>query len=118
AQVVVGLELVVGGGELVDHREVERVALGGPAQPHQQHVTASLQRDLTQLRPPVTELLISAIGTSTRSDSRSPASFLSSSSPIAETSGIPKLPQCLLGGSTVSPARPPGSSQMTVRSGA
>src|SRR5271156_542790 len=39
----------------------------------------------------------SAEGTSTRSASRSAASFLSSSTPTAETAGIPKLPNCMLG---------------------
>jgi hypothetical protein len=39
---VVVLKLVVGGGELVDQREVEGVALLGPVQADQQHVAAPL----------------------------------------------------------------------------
>jgi hypothetical protein len=37
---VVGLELVVRGGELVEQREVEGVALLGPVEAEQQHVAA------------------------------------------------------------------------------
>ena len=55
----------------------------------------------------------SAIGTSTRSASSSSASFLSSSTPTAETAGIPKLANCALGWSTVNHARSCASSQMS-----
>jgi hypothetical protein len=44
AQRVVRLEHVMRAGEMVDHREVERVELLWPIQPDQQHVSATLKR--------------------------------------------------------------------------
>ena len=42
---VVGLELVIGGGELVDHRQVEGVALRRSVQAYQQDLVAPLDGD-------------------------------------------------------------------------
>src|SRR5439155_2023905 len=45
AHVVIGLQLVIGRCELVDHRQVEGIALRGPIEPHQQHMAVALDRD-------------------------------------------------------------------------
>ena len=50
ADVVVSFELVICDGELVEHREVERVALRRPVEAHQQDVAAALDRHLALLR--------------------------------------------------------------------